>query len=65
MSINLGALTLLDTSGPAWPLMGVLYLLVTREMTDQPHAVEALLSLDDLMLIESVIISKTAELLPR
>jgi hypothetical protein len=23
---NLGALTLLDPSGPAWPVMGVLYL---------------------------------------
>jgi hypothetical protein len=29
MSRNLGALTLLDPSGPAWPLMGVLYLLLT------------------------------------
>jgi hypothetical protein len=27
MSRNLGALTLLDHSGPAWPVMGVLYLL--------------------------------------
>jgi hypothetical protein len=26
MSRNLGALTLLDPSGPAWPVMGVLYL---------------------------------------
>jgi hypothetical protein len=26
MSRNLGALTFLDTSGPAWPVMGVLYL---------------------------------------
>jgi hypothetical protein len=26
MSRNLGALTLLDTSGPAWLVMGVLYL---------------------------------------
>jgi hypothetical protein len=26
MSGNLGALTLLDPSGPAWPVMGVLYL---------------------------------------
>jgi hypothetical protein len=26
MSRNLGALTLLDLSGPAWPVMGVLYL---------------------------------------
>jgi hypothetical protein len=26
MSRNLGALTLLDHSGPAWPVMGVLYL---------------------------------------
>jgi hypothetical protein len=26
MSINLRALTLLDPSGPAWPVMGVLYL---------------------------------------
>jgi hypothetical protein len=25
MSRNLGALTLLDPSGPAWPVMGVLY----------------------------------------
>jgi hypothetical protein len=25
MSRNLGALTLLDLSGPAWPVMGVLY----------------------------------------
>jgi hypothetical protein len=28
MSRNLGALTLLDPSGPAWPAMGVLYLLL-------------------------------------
>jgi hypothetical protein len=27
MSRNLGAVTLLDPSGPAWPVMGVLYLL--------------------------------------
>jgi hypothetical protein len=27
MSRNLGALTLLEPSGPAWPVMGVLYLL--------------------------------------
>jgi hypothetical protein len=26
MSRNLGALTLVDPSGPAWPVMGVLYL---------------------------------------
>jgi hypothetical protein len=26
MSRNLGALTFLDHSGPAWPVMGVLYL---------------------------------------
>jgi hypothetical protein len=26
MSRNVGALTLLDISGPAWPVMGVLYL---------------------------------------
>jgi hypothetical protein len=26
ISRNLGALTLLDPSGPAWPVMGVLYL---------------------------------------
>jgi hypothetical protein len=26
MSRNLGTLTLLDPSGPAWPVMGVLYL---------------------------------------
>jgi hypothetical protein len=26
MSRNLGALTPLDLSGPAWPIMGVLYL---------------------------------------
>jgi hypothetical protein len=26
MSRNLGALTLLDPYGPAWPVMGVLYL---------------------------------------
>jgi hypothetical protein len=26
MSRNLGALTLLDLSGPAWPVIGVLYL---------------------------------------
>jgi hypothetical protein len=30
MSRNLGALTLLDPSGPAWPVMGVLYLYVGR-----------------------------------
>jgi hypothetical protein len=29
MSRNLGALTLLDPSGPAWPVMGVLYLITT------------------------------------
>jgi hypothetical protein len=28
MSRNLGALTLLDPSGPAWPILGVLYLLL-------------------------------------
>jgi hypothetical protein len=28
MSRNLGALTLLDPSGPAWPVMGVLYLFI-------------------------------------
>jgi hypothetical protein len=27
MSRNLGALTLLDPSGPAWPVMGVLFTL--------------------------------------
>jgi hypothetical protein len=32
MSRNLGALTLLDPSGPAWPVMGVLYLYI---FTDQ------------------------------
>jgi hypothetical protein len=34
MSRNLGALTLLDPSGPAWPVMGVLYLylLVVMEL---------------------------------
>jgi hypothetical protein len=30
MSRNLGALTLLDPSGPAWPVMGVLYLYCTN-----------------------------------
>jgi hypothetical protein len=30
MSRNLGALTLLDPSGPAWPVMGVLYLFYLR-----------------------------------
>jgi hypothetical protein len=30
MSRNLGALTLLDPSGPAWPVMGVLYLFLLR-----------------------------------
>jgi hypothetical protein len=33
MSRNLGALTLLDPSGPAWPVMGVLYLLVVHIST--------------------------------
>jgi hypothetical protein len=28
MSRNLGALILLDSSGPAWPVMGVLYLYI-------------------------------------
>jgi hypothetical protein len=28
MSRNLGALILLDPSGPAWPVMGVLYLYI-------------------------------------
>jgi hypothetical protein len=32
MSRNLGALTLLDPSGPAWPVMGVLYLFYTRNV---------------------------------
>jgi hypothetical protein len=31
MSRNLGALTLLDPSGPAWPVMGVLYLLTLHK----------------------------------
>jgi hypothetical protein len=31
MSRNLGALTLLDASGPAWPVMGVLYLFFYAE----------------------------------
>jgi hypothetical protein len=29
MSRNLGALTLLDPSGPAWPVMGVLLLILS------------------------------------
>jgi hypothetical protein len=29
MSRNLGALTLLDPSGPAWPVMGVLFTQIT------------------------------------
>jgi hypothetical protein len=33
MSRNLGALTLLDPSGPAWPVMGVLYLLSAGQLT--------------------------------
>jgi hypothetical protein len=32
MSRNLGALTLLDPSGPAWPVMGVLYLFIGNLM---------------------------------
>jgi hypothetical protein len=32
MSRNLGALTLLDPSGPAWPVMGVLYLFLINKM---------------------------------
>jgi hypothetical protein len=32
MSRNLGPLTLLDPSGPAWPLMGVLYLYLYVEI---------------------------------
>jgi hypothetical protein len=31
MSRNLGALTLLDPSEPAWPVMGVLYLFYGKE----------------------------------
>jgi hypothetical protein len=30
MSRNVGAITLLDPSGPAWPVMGVLYLYLFR-----------------------------------
>jgi hypothetical protein len=37
MSRNLGALTLLDPSGPAWPVMGVLYLFTT--ISDITHTV--------------------------
>jgi hypothetical protein len=33
MSRNLGALTLLDPSGPAWPVMGVLYLYLLLNTT--------------------------------
>jgi hypothetical protein len=31
MSSNLGTLTLLDPSGPAWPVMGVLYLYILSQ----------------------------------
>jgi hypothetical protein len=33
MSRNLGALILLDPSGPAWPVMGVLYLFTILSTT--------------------------------
>jgi hypothetical protein len=36
MSRNLGALTLLDPSGPAWPVMGVLYLYLTGVLYVHP-----------------------------
>jgi hypothetical protein len=37
MSRNLGALTLLDPSGPAWPVMGVLLQLYFDALSDQPR----------------------------
>jgi hypothetical protein len=33
MPINLGALTLPDPSGPAWPVMGVLYLYLLHSIS--------------------------------
>jgi hypothetical protein len=40
MSRNLGALNLLDPSGPAWPVMGVLYLfyifVITENIMEHP-----------------------------
>jgi hypothetical protein len=38
MSRNLGALTLLDPSGPAWPVMDVLYLYLLLFITLTLHA---------------------------
>jgi hypothetical protein len=38
MSRNLGALNLLDPSGPAWPVMGVLYLYLLRRDWDLRRA---------------------------
>jgi hypothetical protein len=37
MSRNLGTLTLLDPSGPAWPVMGVLYLYLLIIIVSQPN----------------------------
>jgi hypothetical protein len=41
MSRNLGALTLLDPSGPAWPVMGVLYLYLYLLLDTYIHVVSA------------------------
>jgi hypothetical protein len=38
MSRNLGALTLLDPSGPAWPVMGVLYLYLEVSIAVDVHS---------------------------
>ena len=37
LSRNLGALTLLDPSGPAWPVTGVLYLYLTLSLGVTPY----------------------------
>jgi hypothetical protein len=41
MSRNLGALTLLDPSGPAWPVMGVLYLFLMEWIMEMQEVLEA------------------------
>jgi hypothetical protein len=42
MSRNLGALTLLDPSGPAWPVMGVLYLYLLERLYERNSVVRGL-----------------------
>jgi hypothetical protein len=45
MSKNLGALTLLDPSGPAWPVMGVLYLYLLQSDMECHISIRSTLSM--------------------